>query len=111
MQRTTPRTIDRVIETLRSKHVEEAIKKLNPKVVVLQAGDRAFLHLHLGKEPALRDALLCSAIENQDWLCKLLGSLAKLDGRKLTFTTRSIGAKGQRGCGRHIQIGHVKPAW
>lgn len=43
--------------------------------VIAKAGERAFVHLHLGTDPELRAALLCAAIENQDWLCALFDDL------------------------------------
>jgi hypothetical protein len=75
---------------------EEEIAKLNPLVVVAQVGDRVFLHVHLGREPRLRNIILAAAIENQEWLCRILGTLARgvrdangnFTERKLTFTTR-----------------------
>jgi hypothetical protein len=55
--------------------IEKKILDAGCEFVIAEAGERAFVHLHLGYDPDLRAALLCAAIENQDWLCALYNKL------------------------------------
>ncbi len=55
--------------------VEKKILALNPEFVIAHAGERGFVHLPLGTDVDLKIALMCAAIENQDWLCALYEKL------------------------------------
>jgi hypothetical protein len=55
--------------------IEQKILDQNLEFVIAEAGERAFVHLHLGYDAELRAALLCAAIENQEWLCSLYNKL------------------------------------
>jgi len=66
---------------------EKEILALDLEFVFAQAGERGFVHLPLGNRPHLRRAMICGAIENQEWLLGLYNKLALkkcvVDGNEL----------------------------
>jgi hypothetical protein len=83
--------------------IEERILRKKPEFVFAQAAERCFVHLPVGDDRDIRTALLCAAIENQQWLCELYGKLPitflnkedQASGRKITFKTLTRSEKGQ----------------